>query len=392
MIPIELRKGKRTELRGQRGDSVLHPRAGRGIPKPVRRVHAELETQFLELDPVSLARHRMDELVDQNAEALDRIELVDANDDLDRSVRRRAGRPGLACGPPGALALRGEADVEPHLFRQCCIAHSEIRAQLGRRRPEPCPGDLVFVSDGLADDRPPVQTGLPDCPEMPYDLRQIGGLNGHRMVTEFDALQRGLIRRKLIAYMKQHGIGVTRLAERIKAAHPRRPQIPVKSLGRFLDGRMRTEDRLVSFCAHFTEKMPDPDPMVGLGLALSAVFKPPSGLSGSFVPEDEGSPITEKSTFFIEDGGEFVRITEHLPREKVTYRGVAVQCESYPGLCGDFFTAVLSDALFNLPRTLTLNYAFPSLMGGGSGIDAITGLCKTFRIHVIRSEKDELDV
>ena len=42
----------------------------------------------------------------------------------------------------------------------------------------------------------------------------------------FDAGERELIRKKLIHYMKENGIGAPKLAERIKASHPRGTEAP----------------------------------------------------------------------------------------------------------------------------------------------------------------------
>jgi hypothetical protein len=50
----------------------------------------------------------------------------------------------------------------------------------------------------------------------------------------FDAAECELIRKKLIRYMKENGIGAPKLAARIKASHPREIEIPLSTLQRFL--------------------------------------------------------------------------------------------------------------------------------------------------------------
>ena len=72
-------------------------------------------------------------------------------------------------------------------------------------------------------------------------------------MTEYDTEQRDRARLILLNYMKQHGIGVPRLARRITAALPRRPDIPVKTLQRFLAGKMRTNDMQADYYVHFAE-------------------------------------------------------------------------------------------------------------------------------------------
>ena len=74
-------------------------------------------------------------------------------------------------------------------------------------------------------------------------------------MTEYDLAQRERIRETLLAYMKEHKIGVPRLAARIKEAVHRNPEIPVKTLQRFMKGEVRTIDMHVGFLAQFVEKV-----------------------------------------------------------------------------------------------------------------------------------------
>ena len=74
-------------------------------------------------------------------------------------------------------------------------------------------------------------------------------------MTEYDLAQRERIRETLLAYMKEHKIGVPRLAARIKETVHRNPEIPVKTLQRFMKGEVRTIDMHVGFLAQFVEKV-----------------------------------------------------------------------------------------------------------------------------------------
>ncbi|WP_395697952.1 hypothetical protein [Methylocella sp.] len=66
--------------------------------------------------------------------------------------------------------------------------------------------------------------------------------------------------------MQQHKIGTPRLAKRISESVPRNPQIPVKTLQRFLAGNMRTSDMYVGFFSVFAEQNVPRDPVTELGL------------------------------------------------------------------------------------------------------------------------------
>ena len=91
-------------------------------------------------------------------------------------------------------------------------------------------------------------------------------------MTEYDLAQRERIRQTLLAYMKEHKIGVPRLAARIKETVHRNPEIPVKTLQRFMKGEVRTIDMHVGFLAQFVEKVSKEDPTLRLGFALSAFY------------------------------------------------------------------------------------------------------------------------
>ena len=101
--------------------------------------------------------------------------------------------------------------------------------------------------------------------------------------NEFDLAERERIRQALLAYMKEHKIGVPTLAARIKASHPREMEIPWKTLQRFLAGT-RTHDMALTICKAFAENLPNkPTAMHALGEALHAVYgKAPDILAGTY--------------------------------------------------------------------------------------------------------------
>ena len=87
-----------------------------------------------------------------------------------------------------------------------------------------------------------------------------------------DAAERELIRQKLLCYMKDKRIGVPRLAELIQEAHPRKKEVTVKTLQRFLAGLIRTNDASVAVCQHFAEHLTASDPVAKLGERLSIFY------------------------------------------------------------------------------------------------------------------------
>ncbi len=88
----------------------------------------------------------------------------------------------------------------------------------------------------------------------------------------FDDAARASIRRRLLHYMSEHRIGVIRLADRISKANRRNPEIPIKTLQRFLAGQFRTSDMYVGFFQQFAEGLAEPDPIGELGKAMAAFF------------------------------------------------------------------------------------------------------------------------
>ena len=91
-------------------------------------------------------------------------------------------------------------------------------------------------------------------------------------MTEYDSAHREQIRQALLSYMKEHKIGVPRLAARIKETVHRNPEIPVKTLQRFMKGEVRTIDMHVGFIAQFADKISKTDAAPRLGSALNAFY------------------------------------------------------------------------------------------------------------------------
>ena len=61
-------------------------------------------------------------------------------------------------------------------------------------------------------------------------------------MAEYDLAQRERIREALLAYVKEHKIGIPTLGKRITETVHRNPEIPVKTLQRFMKGEVRTVD------------------------------------------------------------------------------------------------------------------------------------------------------
>ena len=120
-----------------------------------------------------------------------------------------------------------------------------------------------------------------------------------------DIAQQERIRQALLAYMQAHAIGVVKLSRRISEAHPRRPEIIVKTLQRFLAGRTVNE-QMVAFCDHFVSKMPHrPTVLHELAEAMQKFYgHEQSGIEPGHYGvaySTEGEPVSD---IFIERHGE----------------------------------------------------------------------------------------
>ena len=111
-------------------------------------------------------------------------------------------------------------------------------------------------------------------------------------MTEYDLAQRERIRETLLAYMKEHKIGVPRLAARIKETVHRNPEIPVKTLQRFMKGEVRTIDMHVGFLAQFVEKVSKVgrDATLGFGSECVLFVQDKTDWSGTFVASESDLP------------------------------------------------------------------------------------------------------
>ncbi|BCH14950.1 hypothetical protein MesoLjLa_18010 [Mesorhizobium sp. L-2-11] len=89
--------------------------------------------------------------------------------------------------------------------------------------------------------------------------------------NRFDLADRDRIRRALLRYMQQRGIGVPTLQGEIaKANKLGLDRVPLKTLQRFLGDTHRSNDALVRFCAQFIATLPDSDPLADFGEQMAA--------------------------------------------------------------------------------------------------------------------------
>jgi hypothetical protein len=175
-------------------------------------------------------------------------------------------------------------------------------------------------------------------------------------MTEYDLAQREQIREALIAYAKEHKIGVPRLASRIKENVHRNPTIPVKTLQRFMKGEVRTVDQYVGFLAQFAEKVSKADATPRLGFALSAFYssKDKTDWSGTFIAL-ESAQSERESTEAYQSKVEIVMDQGMWRVKEVDTTGGSYQV--YDGAMtssGSTIVIVLKDRLVGLPRTITV--------------------------------------
>ena len=165
-----------------------------------------------------------------------------------------------------------------------------------------------------------------------------------------DIAQQQRIRQALMAYAEAHGIGAVKLARRISEAHPRRPDIPVKTLQRFLAGR-KVNEQMMAFCDHFVRKHDVQDRVLQLGESLARIHATPTNqdISGNYILSRNNiqCPVT------ITKEGDFWRMIEHDSDKARIYEGVVVHMSGV-------FAATLRDRGFGLPR----NYHFTRINDG----------------------------
>ena len=74
--------------------------------------------------------------------------------------------------------------------------------------------------------------------------------------TGFDQRERELVRSALRRYMEENRIGTPTLQYRIIEADPRRREIPLSTLQRFITGAHHTQDHHVALCHAFVRDLP----------------------------------------------------------------------------------------------------------------------------------------
>lgn len=123
----------------------------------------------------------------------------------------------------------------------------------------------------------------------------------------YDDSERERIRRLLLRYKDDHGVGVPtlqlRIAEAIGDANPDR--VPLKSLQRFIAATHRTDDALVDHCMNFLMSVAPPPAEEGLASALRAFLGADltegddcAHLAGRY----HGRFLTAEADRFAEDG------------------------------------------------------------------------------------------
>src|SRR5690606_21292997 len=76
-------------------------------------------------------------------------------------------------------------------------------------------------------------------------------------VTGFDSAERERSRAALRRYMREHGIGASKLQYQIeKADQPRKREIPLSTLQRFILGKHHTQEHHVALCHAFVKDLP----------------------------------------------------------------------------------------------------------------------------------------
>lgn len=93
--------------------------------------------------------------------------------------------------------------------------------------------------------------------------------------NRFDEADRQRVRVTLFRYMEDHRIGVpTLIAHMAKAVKREQRYIPQKTLQRFLEARIRTNDAVVSIFYEFSQTLPPArDEVAELGLTLGQFFR-----------------------------------------------------------------------------------------------------------------------
>ncbi|WP_143748771.1 ankyrin repeat domain-containing protein [Mesorhizobium sophorae] len=158
---------------------------------------------------------------------------------------------------------------------------------------------------------------------------------------EFDTAARDRVRRQIQHYMTAHRIGVHRLADRISKANTRKPEIPIKTLQRFLAGRHRTNDMYVQFFQKFAEGLPEPDPIGELGRAMAAFHgtQEAGPFSGEYISDMVRVGVGTTAAAYRSD----LKITADKTFCRVVEQGVDGTAKSYEGvLISNGVTAIIA--------------------------------------------------
>jgi hypothetical protein len=191
----------------------------------------------------------------------------------------------------------------------------------------------------------------------------------------FDLAERELVRKKLIRYAKENGIGAGRLAKRIKASHPLETEIPVSTLQRFLGNLMRTNEPAVRLCYRFAESLVVSDSTAALGERLFVFYGAGNGrdYSGTYRCDIRTTDAAEtefagNSEINIAAATGFWRVTETTVPDlsRAIYDGVLV-CS------GDAAVVVLKDRLAGLARSYMLWPENEILHGHGATMRFLPG-------------------
>ncbi len=191
----------------------------------------------------------------------------------------------------------------------------------------------------------------------------------------FDLAERELVRKKLIRYAKENGIGAGRLADRIKAANQLEPIIPVSTLQRFLGNRMRTNEPAVRLCYRFAESLVVSDSTAALGERLFVFYGAGNGrdYSGTYRSEIGTADVAEPefaghSEINIAADTGFWRVTEKTAPDlnHAIYDGVLV-CS------GDAAVVVLKDRVAGVARNYMLWPESETLQGHGAAMRFLPG-------------------
>jgi hypothetical protein len=170
----------------------------------------------------------------------------------------------------------------------------------------------------------------------------------------FDKGTRERIRRKLLNHMKEHGIGVHRLAARIIKTTPRGAEIPIKTLQRFLGGETRTNDMYVRFFQDFAASLPDADPIGELGRAMAEFHgsEKPDHFGGEYTSDISTDGGPDRSAFLsdlsISADDNFCRVVER------SNSGRLVICDGALVAQGRMAVIALQDRTTKAPRQYLL--------------------------------------